>query len=307
MEPNPMVGCVIVNQEGKIVAEGHHKKFGESHAEVNALSKLSIDQKPSECTLYVNLEPCSHTGKTPPCCDAILKSKIKKVVVGMIDPNPLVAGRGIAKLRQEGIEVIAPVEEELCAFFNRNFLHQLGKKRPYIVLKWAESLDGTMAPTNPMDKKISNDMIQIMVHQLRSQLDGILVGSHTILEDNPMLNNRLWIGSSPRIFVLDSQNKISKDKNIFKSARKPILIQGTKKDLLDDLMKEAKKENINSLLVEGGTYTLSRFIEQNLWDEAFVIKSNKEIFEGKKSPEIKGVNKAQYRVGDNLVEHIFAS
>tara|TARA_E500000178_G_C16910461_1_gene702358 strand:- start:50 stop:1036 length:987 start_codon:yes stop_codon:yes gene_type:complete len=304
--PNPLVGCVIVNQQNTIIAEGYHEEYGHAHAEINALNKVPEETDLSECTMYVNLEPCSHFGKTPPCCEAIIKSTIKKVVIGMKDPNQLVAGKGIEKLKQNNIEVIVPVNQKKCELYNRQFLHYLSKKRPYVILKWAESFDGIMAPSVDKYKKISNEISQILVHKLRSEVDAILVGSNTIIDDNPLLNTRFWHGKSPQIFVLDPEKKVNKSYNIFQSAKPPFVIQSKENNLIQNIFQIAEENNIYTFLVEGGPYTISQFSEKSLWDEAFIIKSENKIIEGLKSPHIVGEQVGTYTIGDNYINHILA-
>ena len=295
--PNPMVGCVIVYDD-KIVAEGYHQKYGEAHAEVNAIAQIPKHITPSQCTLYVTLEPCSHFGKTPPCADLIIQKGFKKVVVAAVDPNPLVAGKGIQKLKDAGIAVDSGVLEKEAKDLNREFLTFQIKKRPYIVLKWAQSADGFIgrksSPDRPFDNKISGDQAQRMVHELRAGFMGIMVGKNTVLNDNPHLTTRLVPGNNPIRLVIDQSLSIPKHFNVFNDEAKTIVFNGLKEEsalgislvninfglnILPQIMEYLYAQRISSVLVEGGSMLLSAFIAADLWDEAYVIE-NSEMFLG---------------------------
>ena len=224
--PNPMVGSVIVYND-EIIGEGWHQKAGESHAEVNAINSVKDKSLLSKSTIYVSLEPCSHFGKTPPCCDLIIKNNIPNVVIGTVDPFAKVAGNGIKKLLEAGKNVTIGILEDECNDLNKRFFTFHTKKRPYIILKWAESADGFIAPSSK-DKKepvwITNEISRQLVHKWRSEEQAILVGTQTVLDDNPSLTTRDWFGKNPIRIVLDQNNKISKENHIFDSQAKTLSI-----------------------------------------------------------------------------------
>jgi len=215
--PNPMVGSVIV-YDGKIIGEGWHKKAGEPHAEVNAINSVQDKSLLKKATIYVSLEPCSHFGKTPPCCDLIIKNKIPNVVIGTVDPNIKVAGNGIKKLIEAGIHVTIGVLEDECNELNKRFFTFHQKKRPYIILKWSESQDGYIAPLEKSEKKpvwITNIYSRQLVHKWRTEEQAILVGTQTVIDDNPKLNARDWEGNDPVRLVLDQNNRIPEENAVF--------------------------------------------------------------------------------------------
>lgn len=282
---NPLVGaCLVYNQ--RIIGEGWHQKFGGPHAEVEAIRSVSSENEQfiAQSTLYVNLEPCSHFGKTPPCANLIVEKGIKKVVIGMQDPNPLVAGKGIKYLKDNGVEVISDVLNEACLKANRRFLCFITKQRPYIVLKWAETADGFLAQANREQAQISGDLAKSLLHKWRSEEMSIAVGSGTIKADQPALNNRLWSGASPM--------KIAFDRNLtqldFYQKNKFIVFNNIKSETLDngtELVKLDYVNNLNvclnylfekkiqSLLVEGGAFLLNHFIQNQCYDEIRIFKS----------------------------------
>ena len=303
--PNPMVGSVVV-YENKIIGEGWHRKSGEPHAEVNAINSVIDKSLLSQATIYVSLEPCSHFGKTPPCCDLIIESRIPNVVVGTIDTNSRVSGTGIRRLQENGVNVTVGVLESECYKLNKRFFTFHNKNRPYIILKWAESQDGFIAPTSK-DKKepvwISNEFSRQLVHKWRSEEQSILVGTKTVLEDNPRLDVRDWNGQNPIRIVLDRTGKISnkyfvKDKKI-----KTIIITEQQNltssenciyenaifdiELTKTLCYILHKYSIQSILIEGGKQTLQSFIDDNLWDEARVFTGNITLKSGIKAPVLK--------------------
>ena len=299
--PNPMVGAVVVN-EGKIIGEGWHQKAGTAHAEVNALAKLSPKALVG-ATLYVNLEPCSHHGKTPPCCDLVLAKGIKKVVIGALDPNPKVSGRGIATLKAAGVEVISGVLEEACVALNKRFYCFHTKKRPYIILKWAQTADGYIAPEN--DKKgklvwISDADSQQLAHRWRAEEHAILVGRKTITDDNPLLTARKWPGIHPIRLVIDPNNSLKKNAQVFNGEAKTVIFNNNRNkiegdlhwvafstsEILEDVIHWCLDHDIQSILVEGGATTLQGFLSTNLWDECRVIEANKFMKRGVKAPPI---------------------
>lgn len=301
--PNPMVGCVIVKKD-KIIAEGHHQKFGEAHAEVNAINSLPSDFDFSDCTLYVNLEPCSHRGKTPPCSDLIVSKKIKKVVICNTDTNPLVGGKGIEKLKKAGIEVETGILEKEGRELNKRFFTFHEKKRPYIILKWAQTNDGFISlnttPVNKIDNWITCEENKKLVHEWRAQEQAIMVGTNTVITDNPELTVRLTEGKNPIRIVIDRDLKLNLNSKVFNSAAdtfvftekdEPVSGDTTffkidfSKNILSQILNKLTDSNISSLIVEGGTTLLQSFISENLWDEARVfINPNKNFSNGIKAP-----------------------
>ena len=287
--PNPLVGSVIVC-EGKIIGEGWHKKAGEAHAEVNAVNSVKDKSLLKKATIYVSLEPCSHFGKTPPCCDLIIKNKIPNVVIGTVDPNVKVAGNGIKKLMEAGINVTVGILEDECNELNKRFFTFHEKKRPYIILKWAESQDGFIAPKEKLEKKpvwITNQYSRQLVHKWRTEEQAILVGTQTVIDDNPKLNARDWSGNNPIRVVLDQNNRIPKDSYVFDNKVKTILFSKSKQtikkensifeyldfeqDIAIQIIETLHQHQIQSVIIEGGRQTLETFIDANLWDEARIF------------------------------------
>ena len=288
--PNPMVGAVLVyvqRDEGQstkeiIVAEGWHEKYGEGHAEVNCFRNFekseyrNIDL--SQCTLFVSLEPCSHYGKTPPCAKLIIEKGVGRVVVGMLDPNPLVAGKGVQMLRDAGIEVVVGVMEQECRELNKRFLCLHEKKRPYVILKWAQTGDGFIDIQRDKEQgtkghlngalAISTPETKKLVHKMRAENMAIMVGTNTVLSDNPRLLNTHWEGRNPIRVTVDRHNRIPQDARIFSDETETIVYR-ERTDwpfILDDLA----KRNIHSILVEGGTTLLNHILETGIWDEIHV-------------------------------------
>ena len=294
--PNPLVGCVITLND-KIIGEGWHQKAGEAHAEVNAIRNVRDQTSLSQATLYVNLEPCNHHGKTPPCVDLILKHQIKRVVVGAVDPNPLVAGKGIQRLRDNGCEVSISLLQKECDRVNKRFFMFHRKKRPYIILKWAESKEGFIAPQNKDQERgvfwLSDSFSQQRVHQWRSEEQAILIGINTVKADNPKLNVRKWTGNSPIPILLDPKEKLHKSDQLYQN-KKSLHITSSKVPFSADsnqfdmpaLLRYLYHENIQSVLLEGGAYTLQQFIDASLWDEVRLLKTNKELKTGIKGPRL---------------------
>lgn len=278
VRPNPMVGCVIV-KDGKIISEGYHQEYGHNHAERNALLRASelSNVKCQQSTLYVNLEPCSHYGKTPPCADLIIEKGIRRVVCCNDDPNPLVAGNGFRKLEEAGIEVVRHVLEEEGRELNRRFFTFMEKKRPYIILKWAESADGFMAPSKKGKYWISNEFQTILSHRLRTTEAAILIGSQTYLDDSPQLTARLYGGLQPQPIVLDRRGRLT---------GLPEHWLHLHCETFDKVMQSLFEKKIQSLIVEGGRQILDAFIASGLYDEIYVFRSNNEYCSGLKAPEI---------------------
>lgn len=285
--PNPMVGCVIVYHD-KIIAEGYHQQYGQAHAEPNAIKQVS-DELLKECTLYVSLEPCNHFGKTPPCADLIVSKEIKKVIVGCLDPNPLVAGKGIKKLHDAGIEVEYGVLDKECRELNKRFFTLQEKKRPYVILKWAQTQDGFISklpfPENKEDNWITSIDSKRLVHEWRAQEQAILVGYNTALLDNPLLTTRLVEGENPTRIVIDKRLELPKHLNLFNGDAKTIVFNDIKeneegniryvhvdmRNMIDEVLRECYAMNISSIIVEGGSNTINEFIKKDLWDEARIF------------------------------------
>ena len=305
--PNPMVGCVIV-KNGEIIAEGYHKNYGGHHAEINALlnfNKLNANIK-HDAVMYVSLEPCNHYGKTPPCTDTIIESGISKVVVSNLDPNPLVSGSGLTKLKSAGLNVKYGILREEGAFLNRRFLVYHLKKRPYIILKWAASADGYMAPLpkNRSHEKqpfwISSESSRKLVQKWRSEEQAILVGKNTVQEDNPRLTSRHPGGKNPIRIIIDPNLSLGSEFRVFQEEGRVMLLNNRQdskvdqieylrfnKNDLNDLLHVLYKNGVQSLIVEGGKVTLDRFIESGLWDESRVFTASHALKSGLKAPSIK--------------------
>ena len=302
--PNPMVGAVVVYND-KIIGEGFHKRYGDAHAEPNAINSVKDKSLLSESTLYVNLEPCSHYGKTPPCADFIIEHKISRVVIGTLDPNPKVSGRGVELMRKAGIEVLVGVMENECRELNKRFFIFQEQKRPYVLLKWAQTKDGFI------DKKrtdrtedpllISNAITKQLTHKMRAENQAILVGANTVLLDNPSLTVRNWSGKSPIRIAIDRLGRIPSDFNLFDGSI-PTLVFSEKfsenehnlefikvtydEHVLKNILKNVYERNINSVMVEGGASILNSFIEAGLWDEANIEISPVRIVDGVKAPTL---------------------
>lgn len=309
VSPNPLVGCVIT-KDNRIIGAGYHQKFGENHAEINAINSATESLEGS--TLYVNLEPCSHQGKTPPCVDRIIEEKIKRVVIGTLDANPLVSGSGARKLKRAGIDVKVGVLEKECLELNKFFFKNISSKIPYVTLKAAQTLDGFIADKNKTSKWISSESSRKYVHYLRSIYDAVLIGSDTAKADNPSLTVRMVEGRNPYRIVLDSKFKLSPDLKLFKlnSDKKTFIVtrienQQKKKKLekfrelgveviytkknkagridLSNLLKKLSKKEISSILVEGGGKVISSFLKQNLFDDIYLFISPKILGNGIKA------------------------
>jgi diaminohydroxyphosphoribosylaminopyrimidine deaminase / 5-amino-6-(5-phosphoribosylamino)uracil reductase len=292
--PNPSVGAIVVC-DNKIIGEGYTSPYGGNHAEVNAIQAVKDKSLLSRSTLYVSLEPCSHHGKTPPCCDLIIKNKIPNVIVGTVDSNIKVAGEGIKRLRDSGIDVVVGVLESACRQVNKRFFTFHEKKRPYVILKWAQTEDGFLSPATKKDKKpvwITNVYSRQLVHKWRSEEQAILVGTNTVIEDNPKLDVRDWTGENPVRIVLDQNNRISKESLIFDNCAKSILITASiidySKNIAPQILQYLFDNQLQSVIVEGGLQTLQTFIDANLWDEARVFIGKGHFSSGTKAPSISG-------------------
>jgi diaminohydroxyphosphoribosylaminopyrimidine deaminase/5-amino-6-(5-phosphoribosylamino)uracil reductase len=324
--PNPMVGCVIVHN-GSIIGEGFTSQFGGPHAEVNAINAVTNKELLKEAILYVTLEPCAHHGKTPPCADLILKFNIPKVVVGIADPNEQVSGRGIERLAAAGCEVIYPVLEKEVREHHKRFLTFQEKKRPYIILKWAESLDGYIAPT--LEKRsvtaepywITNRFSRQKVHQWRTEEQAIMVGSATVLADNPKLTSRLWKGKSPIRIIIDKDLEITPEHHVLDDTIRTLIITQTKptanactktkyevvdftQNLASQICSALYRNQIQSVLIEGGAQTLQTFIDADLWDEARVFTGTNNFCEGLAAPAISGDLQKTITIDDDVLKII---
>ncbi len=316
-----MVGSVIVHND-KIIGEGWHKKSGEPHAEVNAINSVKDKSLLKEATIYVSLEPCSHFGKTPPCCDLIIKNKIPNVVIGTEDPNIKVAGNGIKKLIEAGANVTVGFLEDECNELNKLFFTFHQKKRPYVILKWAESQDGFIAPLIRSEQKpvwITNEFSRQLVHKWRSEEQAILVGTNTVIDDNPKLDVRDWTGNNPIRIVLDPNNRIPKDRAIFDNKVKTLIISNSissvieenttfegivfEKNPVQQILDILYKYQIQSVIIEGGRQTLQTFIDSAIWDEARIFIGNNYLEKGIKAPLIALKNIERLSIGnDELIK-----
>lgn len=299
--PNPMVGSVLVH-EGRIIGEGYHQKYGEVHAEVNCINSMRHEDKHliGEATIYVSLEPCAHFGKTPPCADLIIKNKIPKVVIGCRDPFDKVNGKGIEKLQDAGIEVTAGILEKECKELNKRFFTFHIKRRPFIVLKWAQSKNRKIANADFSRVHISNAYTNRLVHSWRSEEAGIMVGTNTALQDDPALNTRHWTGLNPIRLIVDLNLRLPRKLKVFDGQQSTIVFNSTKHEegknlifykvdkepsIVQGLMKACYDLGIQSILVEGGNILAESFINENTWDEARVIENNQLIIaDGLRAP-----------------------
>ncbi|WP_405265849.1 bifunctional diaminohydroxyphosphoribosylaminopyrimidine deaminase/5-amino-6-(5-phosphoribosylamino)uracil reductase RibD [Cellulophaga sp. Ld12] len=321
--PNPMVGAVIVHKN-KIIGEGYTSPYGGAHAEVNAINSVKDKSLLSESTIYVTLEPCSHYGKTPPCADLILKHHIKNVVVGLLDPHEKVAGQGIQKLKDAGCQVTVGVLEKECREHHKRFLTFQEKKRPYLILKWAETRDGFIAPETHLRTEekqafwITSPYSRQLVHQWRTEEQAILVGTNTVLADNPKLNVRSWTGRNPTRIIIDRNLKIDASHHVLDKSVKTIVFTAISDEskynpdveyLLIDFSKEIAAQicealylqNIQSILIEGGQRTLQTFIDENLWDEARIFIGNSTFKNGIKAPSLVGTLKETNTIDQDLL------
>ncbi len=308
--PNPMVGCVIVHED-MIIGEGYTSPYGGPHAEVNAINNVKDLSLLGTSTLYVTLEPCSHYGKTPPCSDLIVKHKIPRVVIGCKDDNEQVAGKGIAKLRDAGCKVQVGVLEKECKAHHKRFFTFHNKKRPYIILKWAQSNDGFIAPMDKTEKRpvwITNTVSRQLVHKWRAEEQAIMVGTNTVTEDNPSLNVRDWTGRHPIRVILDRDKRLPHNMAVFNNESETIVISNDQIDFNKPIAKQIAnflyQQEITSVIIEGGRRTLETFIDEGLWDEARVLKGKVILGNGIMAPEIKGqLISEHYLLDDNL--HIY--
>jgi len=303
VSPNPLVGCVIIHQ-GKVIGEGWHQKYGGPHAEVNAVRTVSNKALLRESTLYVNLEPCSHHGKTPPCTDLIQENSLMEVHFANKDPNPLVAGSGLNKLKDAGIKVRTGILQKEGMELNKRFFTFFKKKRPYIILKWAETNDGFLARSDYTSRWISNQYSRKLVHKWRSEEDAILVGSNTVKYDNPQLTLRDWPGRNAIRIFIDRDLKLPQNLKIFDKSQPTICynlkkngstenfewVKLPQKDFLQAVLKDLHTRGTQSLIVEGGATLLSEFINAELWDEARIFIGSRIFGKGISAPRIHGIS-----------------
>ncbi|MBS1489825.1 MAG: bifunctional diaminohydroxyphosphoribosylaminopyrimidine deaminase/5-amino-6-(5-phosphoribosylamino)uracil reductase RibD [Bacteroidetes bacterium] len=318
VSPNPRVGCVVV-YDHKIIGEGWHKKWGEAHAEVNALASVKDKALLKESTVYVNLEPCSHTGKTPPCADLLIQHQVKKVVIANVDTNPLVAGNGIKKLAEAGIEITSGVMEKEGRELNKRFFTFLEKQRPYIILKWAQTADGFIAQKNFESKWISNDLSRVLVHRWRAEEEAVLVGTKTASHDNPGLTVRHWSGRNPVRIVIDRFLRLSPHLQLFDQTSKTICYNVLKHEehpnlifvrldeanFIGQLVKDLARQKIQSVIVEGGAQTLQGFLDTGFWDEARIFTSPRTFGTGIAAPSIRGRVVEELKIENDTLKIIF--
>lgn len=285
--PNPMVGAVLVSPDGIVVGEGWHHTFGQPHAEVECIRDYERKSpQVTNLTLYVTLEPCCHYGKTPPCTELILSKGIKRVVVGCLDPNPLVAGKGVVRLREEGVEVITGVLEKECRELNKRFICFYEKHRPYITLKWAQTVDGFLdrIRTKGEPITISTPITKCFVHKLRAINMGIMVGTNTVLLDNPMLTVKHWCGKTPIRITIDSHGRIPKDSHLFDTQAQTI-VYSTRE--WGSIVTDLYDRGVQSVLVEGGAKLLNSILDSGIYDELDVeVAPEKRLSEGVVAPQI---------------------
>ncbi len=308
--PNPGVGCCITDHTGRILGEGFSSSFGGPHAEINALRKVPPGSDLSKTRLYVTLEPCSHFGKTPPCSRAISATAIPEIYIGISDPNPLVAGRGIRELKDAGKKVEIGILEKECGKLHRRFLINQEKNRPFIRLKWARSSDGFVAPLTEHRRPgvphwISNPFSRQLAHKLRSEASAILVGAGTASDDNPALDNRHWGGKDPVRLLWDPRARVPSDSRLFLSGPPTVVFsRGTygsaggkhvewlrpspEDDLAGTILDYMKNKSMDSLLVEGGRAVWDLFLDRGLWDEIWEFAGSNPIGKGLRAPAFRG-------------------
>jgi diaminohydroxyphosphoribosylaminopyrimidine deaminase/5-amino-6-(5-phosphoribosylamino)uracil reductase len=316
-----MVGSVIVCDD-KIIGEGYHKVYGQAHAEVNAINQVfetheNARELLQRSTIYVNLEPCSHFGKTPPCADLIISNQIPRAVIGCRDPFDQINGKGIEKLKNAGIEVSEGILTDQCIDLNKRFFTRIRKQRPYIILKWAQTANGFFAPADRSQKWISSQSSKQLVHQWRTEEDAVLVGKNTALADNPRLNTRKWSGRDPVRIIIDRRLELPLNLHIFDQSQDTIIFNQQKTDLVGRIKYLELKDfdnllpqliayqlylmDIQSLIVEGGAETLNLFIRAGLWDEARVFTSPQNWNEGIPVPVLFGKASEAHIVGPDVL------
>lgn len=323
--PNPMVGAVVVHNN-KIIGEGYHREYGKAHAEVNAINSVKDKSLLPQSVIYVSLEPCSHYGKTPPCSQLIIDSKIPKVVIASLDPYFKVSGRGVNMLKDAGIEVQIGVLEAEALELNKTFFMAQKENRPYVFLKWAQTKDGYIdkareAGCAAVPTPISNRKTRILVHKIRSEVASIMIATNTVVNDNPSLTTRYWNGRNPIRIILDRTNRIPSEYQVLNDVVETIVftekaevVNNKNKTeyieipfdqkMIPSLLKELHKRKINSVLVEGGSSLLQSFIKEKAWDEAFIEVADKLFEDGVKAPEIDGIVLEDLQIGTSLALHL---
>ena len=314
--PNPMVGCVVV-AEGRIIGEGYHRRYGAPHAEVNALNSVKEKHLLHQSTVYVNLEPCSHYGKTPPCADRLICEGVQKVVVCNLDPNPQVAGRGIAKLRAAGIKVETGLLEKEGWELNKRFFTYFTQHRPYIILKWAQTADGFLDADDEKPIRISTDITKALVHQMRAEESAILVGTRTALKDNPQLHTRRWYGKHPLRIAIDRNCTIPATHHLLDGTIDTLIVNNQRNDapylqldfsenIIPQLLTALYERNIQSIIIEGGEKTLQQFIDGDYFDEIQVEIGHYCCHQGTPSPSIPdGLRADIQHIGDGTFVHYY--
>lgn len=316
VSPNPLVGCVVVH-DGEIIGEGWHRTYGGPHAEVVALQSVRDTYLLPASTVYVTLEPCAHHGKTPPCADMLLDHGVGRVVIACMDSNPAVTGGGAARLRAASVEVETGVLEKACRHMNRRFFTFVEHKRPYIILKWAETSDRYMARKNLDSKWISGTVSRQLVHRWRTEEDAVLVGAGTAEADDPRLTVRDWTGRNPARIVIDRQLRLSSSLHLFDNSSRTMVyntvkseeaenvtrIKLSERDFLRDMMADLYNRNVQSVIVEGGARTLELFIHAGLWDEARVFRSPQVFGSGIPAPRLDGHANEELVASDQLFLH----
>lgn len=311
---NPMVGCVIVHND-KIIGEGYYHKYGGPHAEVNAINSVSSEELLQESTAYVTLEPCSIFAKTPPCSDLLIEKRIRKVVISCVDPNSSINGKGIQKLKEAGIQVAVGMLEKEAIALNKRFFTFHQKKRPYVILKWAQTADGFIARENYDSKWISNQYARQLVHKWRTEEDAILVGKNTALYDDPSLTARDWKGRNPIRVLLDSHLEVDEGTNLFDDEAKTLIFnqveqkeEGSNKWIRleksepKEVLAALYHEDIQSVIIEGGTSVLNSFVTEKCWDEARVFESNQIFERGIDAPKYAGALIHQENIFENQLK-----
>ena len=325
VSPNPMVGAVIVHGE-QIIGEGYHRQYGQAHAEVNAINQVLGNFENAadllrNSTIYVSLEPCAHHGKTPPCADLIIAHQIPNVIIGCTDPFEQVNGSGISKLKAAGIQVLSGVLEQECQWLNRRFFTRVQKKRPYVILKWAQTSDGFFAPDDGSQFWISGEESRRLVHRWRSEEDAVLVGKNTAAIDNPKLDTRFWPGRLPKRIVIDRKLSLSKSLNLFDQSVETFIFNELKTDVegkikyiaLEDfdrfvpqyILFQLYLQDIQSLIIEGGAATLNSFIEAGLWDEARIFTGKSRLGTGIKAPVLNEIEQEEFTFADDRLAIIY--
>ena len=320
VSPNPLVGCVIVVRD-RVIGEGWHAKYGGAHAEVNAFAAVRPEDLHliPESTVYVSLEPCCHFGKTPPCSQLLIQNKVKKVVISVVDPNALVAGQGVQALRSAGFDVVTGILESEGKHLIRAFIKNITTQMPYLILKWARSRDGFIGKVNERTA-ISGPLSNRIVHQLRSEVDGILVGTNTAVVDNPQLNNRLFYGKLPRPILIDQKQRTPQDLYLRNQANTIIITQkidypkmqqqqtiqlAFSESTLPEILRTLYQQGIGTLLVEGGAKTLQVFLNAGLYDEVLILESDHCLDSGIPQPIWHKTPNTYRKVGSDTWFHYF--